>query len=119
MTLARQDPSSVLDGTFLHRSPSGCIQSCAGHTRPCAAPVAQLDRALPSEGRGREFESRRVRQCFQVLTTNNGPARTGQSVVLVSAAVTPAGASPPLTIIYGCKPFRPAPRDARGRRSVL
>ena len=26
------------------------------------APVAQLDRALPSEGRGREFESRRVRQ---------------------------------------------------------
>jgi hypothetical protein len=25
-------------------------------------PVAQLDRALPSEGRGREFESRRVRQ---------------------------------------------------------
>ena len=27
-----------------------------------SAPVAQLDRALPSEGRGREFESRRVRQ---------------------------------------------------------
>jgi hypothetical protein len=26
-----------------------------------SAPVAQLDRALPSEGRGREFESRRVR----------------------------------------------------------
>ena len=26
-----------------------------------AGPVAQLDRALPSEGRGREFESRRVR----------------------------------------------------------
>ena len=25
------------------------------------APVAQLDRALPSEGKGREFESRRVR----------------------------------------------------------
>src|SRR6516162_3267901 len=31
------------------------------------APVAQLDRALPSEGRGREFESRRVRQSFQRL----------------------------------------------------
>ena len=30
------------------------------------APVAQLDRALPSEGRGREFESRRVRQFFQI-----------------------------------------------------
>ena len=29
---------------------------------PRAGPVAQLDRALPSEGRGREFESRRVRQ---------------------------------------------------------
>jgi hypothetical protein len=28
---------------------------------PRAGPVAQLDRALPSEGRGREFESRRVR----------------------------------------------------------
>ena len=27
-------------------------------------PVAQLDRALPSEGRGREFESRRVRHNF-------------------------------------------------------
>ena len=25
------------------------------------APVAQLDRALPSEGKGREFESRRAR----------------------------------------------------------
>ena len=31
------------------------------------APVAQLDRALPSEGRGRAFESRRVRQGFQRL----------------------------------------------------
>lgn len=26
------------------------------------APVAQMDRALPSEGRGRRFESYRVRQ---------------------------------------------------------
>jgi hypothetical protein len=32
---------------------------------PLRAPVAQLDRALPSEGRGREFESRRVRQYYQ------------------------------------------------------
>jgi hypothetical protein len=30
------------------------------------APVAQLDRALPSEGKGREFESRRVRQSFSI-----------------------------------------------------
>jgi hypothetical protein len=29
------------------------------------APVAQLDRALPSEGRGHTFESCRVRQLFQ------------------------------------------------------
>src|SRR5690606_17139073 len=28
------------------------------------APVAQLDRVLPSEGRGRAFESRRARQRF-------------------------------------------------------
>ena len=27
------------------------------------APVAQLDRVLPSEGRGRRFESYRVRHC--------------------------------------------------------
>ncbi len=32
------------------------------------APVAQLDRALPSEGRGRMFESSRVRQSFQWLS---------------------------------------------------
>jgi hypothetical protein len=31
------------------------------------APVAQLDRALPSEGRGQRFESSRVRQSFQWL----------------------------------------------------
>src|SRR3984893_16144746 len=35
--------------------------------RTTRAPVAQLDRALPSEGRGREFESRRVRQVFNYL----------------------------------------------------
>src|SRR5258707_9288819 len=31
------------------------------------APVAQLDRALPSEGKGHTFESCRVRQLFFVL----------------------------------------------------
>ena len=35
---------------------------------PPVAPVAQLDRALPSEGRGQRFESSRVRQSFQWLT---------------------------------------------------
>ena len=33
------------------------------------APVAQLDRALPSEGRGRAFESRRVRQFLLIKIT--------------------------------------------------
>ena len=31
------------------------------------APVAQLDRALPSEGRGHRFESCRVRHSFNML----------------------------------------------------
>ncbi len=31
------------------------------------APVAQMDRVLPSEGRGREFESRQARHLFQLL----------------------------------------------------
>src|SRR6185312_3828463 len=34
-----------------------------------AAPVAQLDRALPSEGKGHTFESCRVRQLSQQLST--------------------------------------------------
>jgi hypothetical protein len=33
-------------------------------TRLNQAPVAQLDRVLPSEGRGHRFESCRARQCF-------------------------------------------------------
>jgi hypothetical protein len=38
----------------------------SAHIRPSNAPVAQLDRALPSEGRGHRFESCRVRQDFSV-----------------------------------------------------
>ena len=34
---------------------------CNGYSA-AKAPVAQLDRALPSEGRGQRFESSRVRQ---------------------------------------------------------
>ena len=47
----------------------GCPPSANRSTRP--APVAQLDRALPSEGRGQRFESSRVRQfsCSQWLST--------------------------------------------------
>ena len=33
------------------------------------APVAQLDRALPSEGRGQRFESSRVHHNFNDLVT--------------------------------------------------
>src|SRR6201989_1536201 len=36
------------------------------------APVAQLDRALPSEGKGHTFESCRVRQQYQVFTEFRG-----------------------------------------------
>jgi hypothetical protein len=36
-----------------------------GDTSRGAGPVAQLDRALPSEGKGHAFESRRVRQFSQ------------------------------------------------------
>ena len=35
------------------------------------APVAQLDRALPSEGKGRTFESCRVRHFATILKYNN------------------------------------------------
>ena len=36
--------------------------------QPPLALVAQLDRALPSEGRGQRFESSRVRQSFQAFS---------------------------------------------------
>lgn len=35
--------------------------------------------ALPSEGRGRRFESFRVRQSFQTLSDKIGPAQTGKN----------------------------------------
>jgi hypothetical protein len=40
------------------------------------APVAQLDRALPSEGRGHKFESCRARQHHQLFSARNDPAPT-------------------------------------------
>ena len=46
---------------------SGMLRKKQVFQRAHAAPVAQLDRALPSEGRGREFESRRVRHFFNKL----------------------------------------------------
>ncbi len=38
--------------------------------RPSSAPVAQLDRALPSEGRGHTFESCRVRQFLSYISNS-------------------------------------------------
>jgi hypothetical protein len=52
---------------------------------PLRAPVAQLDRALPSEGRGREFESRRVRQHFRVLKAISSKRRSGRGKHIASS----------------------------------
>jgi hypothetical protein len=41
------------------------LYGCPSPRMGCAGPVAQLDRASPSEGEGRTFESCRVRQFFQ------------------------------------------------------
>src|SRR5690606_14567715 len=42
-----------------------CLRALLGRTPGLHAPVAQLDRVLPSEGRGRTFESSRARQMHQ------------------------------------------------------
>ena len=62
------------------------------------APVAQLDRVLPSEGRGHRFESCRVRQSFQRLrllirlafTLHGGEAGGKQSSCVKDASQRPA-----------------------------
>jgi len=50
--------------------------------------AGNLATPLPSEGRGRRFESFRVRQSFQTLSDKIGPAKTGRNrnipVVLVT-----------------------------------
>ena len=51
----RRHPGPAVSGTLIGQTP---LESLA----QINAPVAQLDRVLPSEGRGREFESRRARQ---------------------------------------------------------
>ena len=53
-----------------------------GHSlayRRSAAPVAQLDRALPSEGRGQRFESSRVRHEYSTIQTVCGSLVLGLS----------------------------------------
>ena len=46
--------------------PMRTSRSIENASRPAYAPVAQLDRALPSEGRGQRFESSRVRQVLSI-----------------------------------------------------
>src|SRR5215813_13750670 len=59
--------------TQLRRDSSTCMPLSRSLVETLApAPVAQLDRALPSEGRGREFESRRVRHGFRGFPQNFG-----------------------------------------------
>ena len=53
----------------------------AGYNDP-QAPVAQLDRVLPSEGRGREFESRRARQLFLLNNGLRGSLQRSQAPVV-------------------------------------
>ena len=49
-----------------NKTTSNHAKALLGRT-PASAPVAQLDRVLPSEGRGHRFESCRVHQSFQAL----------------------------------------------------
>jgi hypothetical protein len=50
-----------------------CAPVCRFEMGMGLRPVAGMDFALPSEGRGREFESRRVRQPFQSLPVADHP----------------------------------------------
>ena len=50
--------------------------------RPGQAPVAQLDRALPSEGRGHKFESCRVRQFPRYKPLSLRESRTNYAKVM-------------------------------------
>ena len=53
------------------------------------APVAQLDRVLPSEGRGRTFESSRARQLHTTLGTSNEVPSFISETALFNMAVLP------------------------------
>src|SRR5262249_13231306 len=67
---------------------SWCCCKNALRSRHFRAPVAQLDRALPSEGRGREFEARRVRHSLVAKAafpneTRRDQVRMGASLDIV------------------------------------
>jgi hypothetical protein len=57
-------PKSALTAAVAAAAPFGYL---GRKEWPNNAPVAQLDRALPSEGRGHKFESCRVRHRFQSI----------------------------------------------------
>ncbi len=66
----RRHRGDGVPGAALYAPPAAalwCRRISPGRRQPPrgTAPVAQLDRALPSEGRGHEFESRRVRQLIR------------------------------------------------------
>ena len=61
-----------LDPAERRSAPRGPLPAAAqSATSSREAPVAQLDRALPSEGKGHTFESCRVRHLFLYLTTRS------------------------------------------------
>lgn len=66
-----------------------------GMMSPAQASVAQLDRVLPSEGRGRGFESRRVHQndvsgCLLMTTKRPAkPALCGLCCFCLSIVISP------------------------------
>ena len=49
------------------------------------APLAQLDRALPSEGRGQRFESSRVRQPFSLFPKTRPSQKSAQTSSLATS----------------------------------
>src|SRR3954454_17925547 len=77
-------------------APDAC--SAVADARPIGyitanAPVAQLDRALPSEGKGHTFESCRVRQLFGAVCASRG---TDLGLTGTDEQRSPRGASQPL-----------------------
>jgi hypothetical protein len=53
------------EGFYFRKTPPDRCRPPANRLNEPDAPVAQLDRALPSEGKGHTFESCRVRQQSQ------------------------------------------------------
>jgi hypothetical protein len=99
-----------LSGTYLRRLSGRLLCSTLRPLRPSPsggggpqAPVAQLDRALPSEGRGRTFESCRVRHSLGIGTLfTDKEVRTSLERVRHSAS-----ASAHRSLYYPCRLLLP------------